>query len=83
MGFYHVIISLVHSFGIILQSISNLKSLLKWMPIQALLSISLQIYLVPKYGIYGITISLLLSFLFTLFWVLPLDIYKLRYSNAS
>jgi len=83
MCFYHIIISCVHGFGVVLQSISNLKSLLIWMPMQAIISIFLQIIFVQKYGISGIIIALSLSFLLTLFWVLPLNIYKIRYTNVA
>lgn len=71
LGTYHVVIAWVHGFGIPLQSMSDIRTLLIWTPIQAILSICLQIMLVSYLGIYGITLGMLLSFLLTMAWVLP------------
>jgi O-antigen/teichoic acid export membrane protein len=71
LGGYHVVIAWVHGFGIPLQSMSDVKTLLIWTPIQAILSISLQIALVPSLGVYGITLGMMISFLVTMAWVLP------------
>jgi len=71
LGLYHVVIAWVHGFGIPLQSMSDVNTLLAWTPIQAVLSISLQIILVQSLGMYGVTLGMLLSFILTMAWVLP------------
>lgn len=71
LGGYHIVIAWVHGFGIPLQSMSDVKTLLMWTPIQAVLSILLQIIFVQSYGMYGITLGMMLSFLLTMAWVLP------------
>ena len=71
LGLYHIVIAWVHGFGIPLQSMSDINTLIAWTPIQAILSISLQLILVQSFGMYGITLGMMLSFILTMAWVLP------------
>lgn len=74
---YHLVIAWVHGFGIVLQSMSDTKTFLIWMPVQAVINFILQLLLVPKWGISGIVTGMLLSFIITLAWVLPLRVKKI------
>jgi O-antigen/teichoic acid export membrane protein len=50
---------------------SDMKVLLVWSVIQTVLSIIFQIFLVKKFGLYGSTLGLILSFLLTAAWIVP------------
>ncbi|SNX29111.1 Membrane protein involved in the export of O-antigen and teichoic acid [Polynucleobacter meluiroseus] len=76
LGGYHLVIAWVHGFGIPLQSMNDLKGLLFWTPIQAVISVLLQVVLVQHFGLYGIIWALLLSFLLTMAWLLPIRVLK-------
>lgn len=65
------------SFATILQSMNEVNILIFTLPIQALISIISQYILGLHYGVNGIIIGLILSFLLTVVWVLPLKFYKL------
>lgn len=76
VGFYFIIRIWTDMFAIVLQSINCLIPLWIFTPIQALISVFLQIYLSSKYGVMGIVIALILSFLLTVTWALPIFAYK-------
>lgn len=76
MGFYFGIRVWTDMFATVLQSNSYLRPLWILTPIQALISITLQIYLSLAYGIIGIVIALIISFLTTVSWALPVIAYK-------
>ena len=59
------------TFATSLQSASDLSAFWKWVPAQALISVFLQIFLVSRYGIYGVMGGLIISFLATVAWALP------------
>lgn len=65
------------SFATILQSMNEVNILIFTLPMQALISIISQYILGLHYGVNGIIIGLILSFLLTVVWVLPLKFYKL------
>ena len=71
LGIYHIILVWVHGYAIVLQSMSDMKVLLVWSVIQTILSIIFQIFLVKKFGLYGSTLGLILSFLLTAAWIVP------------
>ncbi len=73
---YHLVIAWVHGFGIVLQSMSDAKTFLIWMPVQAVINFILQLLLVPTWGIAGVVSGMMLSFILTLAWVLPLRVKK-------
>jgi O-antigen/teichoic acid export membrane protein len=50
---------------------SRIGPLLRWVPVQAVISVGLQIYLTPRFGIAGMVIALIAAFLMTVSWVLP------------
>lgn len=58
-------------FAVILQSMNDIKMLLIWAVMQAVIGLGFQILLVPKYGIYGTVTALCLSWLLTVSWLLP------------
>lgn len=71
LGTYHLILVWVHGFAVVLQSMSDMRVLVVWSAIQALLSIFFQVMFVQLWGIYGITLGLITSFLLTAVWVVP------------
>jgi O-antigen/teichoic acid export membrane protein len=76
LGVYHMIRIWTDTFAMVLLSISNLKPFWIYVPIQAILSIILQWMLVPVYGLYGVVLGLIASFLFTVSWALPKAVWK-------
>lgn len=76
IGLYFIIRVWTDMFAIVLQSVNCLRPLWILTPIQALISISLQIFLSLKFGVVGIVLALILSFLITVSWALPLFAYK-------
>jgi len=65
------------SFATILQSMNEINILIYIVPAQALISILGQYYLGQYYGLNGIILGLILSFLLTVVWLLPLKFHKL------
>lgn len=74
VGGYLLIRVWTDTFAVVLQSVSDLAVLWRWVPVQAIISISLQWFLAPLYGVYGIMFGLILSFILTVAWVLPLRV---------
>lgn len=72
LGMYFVIRIWTDTFAMILQSVSKLSIFWKNLPMQALLSFGLQWLLAPRFGIYGIIIALISSYVLTVAWSLPL-----------
>jgi O-antigen/teichoic acid export membrane protein len=64
------------TFATFLQSANVLKIFWIYMPFQALISITVQYLLSIKYGINGILLGLIISFLLTSCWILPYKTYK-------
>ena len=58
-------------FAVILQSMSDVRTLFIWATVQATTNIALQIVLVPRFGIYGLFIGTAVSFILTVAWALP------------
>lgn len=79
--FYMMIRVWTDTFALILQSVNILKPFWKIVPIQAFLSIFLQIYLAKIYSIEGLLLGIIGSFLLTVSWYLPYKVkqqYKLK-----
>lgn len=76
LGFYHMIRVWTDTFAMVLLSISHMKPFWIYVPIQAILSIVMQWVLVPVYGLYGVALGLIASFIFTVSWALPLATWK-------
>ena len=76
LGFYHMIRVWTDTFAMVLLSISHMKPFWIYVPIQAILSILMQWVLVPVYGLYGVVLGLIGSFIFTVSLALPLATWK-------
>lgn len=69
------------SYGTTLQSMSLMKPFWILVPLQAIICVTLQWILAPRFGLYGVLTGLFLSFLFTVAWGLPYAIR--RYTKTS
>ncbi|MDR2425603.1 MAG: MATE family efflux transporter [Endomicrobium sp.] len=76
-GIYSFLIIWTSTFSVFLQSINVLKIFWIFVPIQALISITAQYFLSIKYGVHGILLGLIASFIFTTFIALPYKTYKI------
>ncbi|WP_298439779.1 MATE family efflux transporter [Geobacter sp.] len=76
LGFYQMVRVWTDTFAMVLQSMSYLRPFWMFVPMQALLSAGLQLALVPSYGIYGVVVGLIGSFLLTVSWLLPLALQR-------
>lgn len=80
-GGYQVLRVWTDTFAMMLQSVSQLRPFWLLVPLQAVTSVLLQLWLVPQFGLYGTFIGLTLSFLLTVSWGLPY--FLLRHARAS
>jgi O-antigen/teichoic acid export membrane protein len=71
VGLYFSVRIWTDTFSTVLSSMSRIGPLLRWVPVQAVISVGLQIYLTPRFGIAGMVIALIAAFLMTVSWVLP------------
>jgi O-antigen/teichoic acid export membrane protein len=78
IGIYFIIRVWADTFVTVMMSVNRFSDMLWLLPIQAAISISAQAYLGSRYGIYGIAIGLSLSYILTISWVIPLQIWRLR-----
>lgn len=74
LGTYFIIRVISDTFAMVLQSMSDLRVFWLYVPFQALLSVGLQSLLVPSFGLYGAVTGLIVSFLLTAVWILPLAV---------
>lgn len=65
------------TFSMALLSVNQIKIVNIYIPIQALISVSSQIYLGERFGPAGIVMGMVISFLLTAGWILPFYFYKL------
>lgn len=82
-GIYFCIRVWSDTYSMILQSINMLKPFWIIVPIQAILSIGLQIIFTKIYGVSGLLYGLIVSFLLTVAWYLPYQVNKLLQSNKG
>jgi len=82
-GVYFLIRVWTDTFAMVLQSGNNLKPLIRILPIQALLSVIMQLVLANYFHIYGLLIGVILSFIFTVVWYLPITSYKFLKENSG
>ncbi|WP_026765957.1 MATE family efflux transporter [Selenomonas ruminantium] len=75
-GVYYVLRVWTDTFAIILQSRNDMRPFLLMVPLQAVLSVTLQCLLVKTYGIYGVLAGLMLSYVITVVWYLPYKVYR-------
>ncbi len=66
--------------GVLLQSMGRLRIFLLYVPVQAACSLTLQIVLSRAYGVGGLVLGMLLSFLLTACWILPRHLRAVRRS---
>jgi len=82
LGIYYFLRVWTDTFAMILQSANELKPLRIALPFQALVGISLQIFLGGLFGVNGIVLGLLLSFVLTVSWYFPFRVYRLLNSKG-
>jgi len=76
-GVYYSLRVWADTFAVMLQSASNLKIFWIYIPFQGLISFLGQYFLGRNFGLNGIVMGLILSFLLTAAWVLPFGYYKI------
>ncbi len=74
---YIVFRVITDTYTIFLEAVSSLKIFWFILPIQLILCVGLQYFLSVKYGINGIILGYLLSFMLTTSWLLPFASYKI------
>lgn len=82
LGAMYVIRVWTDVFAVILQSMNDIRMLLILAILQAAVGLALQIFLVPRFGIYGTVIALCLSWLLTVSWLLPRRVWKHQKQNG-
>lgn len=75
-GIYQIIRSYTDTYGMVLQSMSYIRPFLVFTPFQVLINVTAQYILVKKYGPYGVIGGLIMSFLMTATWVIPVCFYR-------
>ena len=75
-GVYFVIRVWTDTFGMILQSISAMKIFLIAVPIEAGIAVALQILFVRRFGTIGIPAALIVAYLCTVSWIMPVTLYR-------
>jgi O-antigen/teichoic acid export membrane protein len=73
-GVYFVIRVWTDTFGMILQSISAMKIFLIAVPIEAAIAVTLQIMFVRKFGALGVPAALIVAYLCTVSWIMPITL---------
>jgi O-antigen/teichoic acid export membrane protein len=76
LGGYQIVRVWTDTFGTVLLSLSYLRPFWILLPFQAFFSGYLQWLLIPRFGIYGVVLGLIGSYLLTNFWGIPLAVYK-------
>lgn len=75
-GGYYIIRIWTDSFSMLLLSTEHLSMFWKWVPLQATLSVISQYLFASKWGAEGLVAGIVLSFLLTVSWVLPIQTYN-------
>lgn len=76
LGLLALIRTWTNTYAMVLQSVSALRPLFITTPLQALANAGLQLLLAPRFGVYGVTSGLILSYLLTTAWVLPVAVVR-------
>jgi O-antigen/teichoic acid export membrane protein len=71
LGIYFLLRIWTDTFAMVLQSANILKLFWIWTPIQGILNIFLQVMFTKEYGVYGIVLGLIFSYILSAVWVLP------------
>lgn len=77
LGLYFSVRIWTDTFSTVLSSMSRIGPLLKWVPVQAAINVTLQVVLAPRYGVAGMVIALITAFLLTVSWVLPRHVVRM------
>ncbi len=80
-GMYYFVRVWVDVFSTLLQSQGELWNLYWAIPLQVVISIGLQVLLVQSLSYYGVLIAVMLSYLLTMAWVLPMSARKFLVSK--
>jgi len=80
-GAFEVVRTWTNTFGMVLFAMSKVRVFWFMLPIQAALTVGAQALMAPAFGFYGITAGMLLGFVATGAWLLPLTVHRL--SRAS
>jgi O-antigen/teichoic acid export membrane protein len=75
-GGYFVIRVWTDTFGMILQSISAMKIFLVVVPVEATIAVALQIIFVRRLGPVGVPAALIVAYLCTVSWTMPVTLYR-------
>jgi O-antigen/teichoic acid export membrane protein len=75
-GVYYLIRVWTDTFGMILQSISAMKIFLIAVPIEAAIAVTLQILFVRRFGPLGIPAALIVAYLCTVSWIMPVTLLR-------
>jgi len=76
LGAYNLLRVWTDTFAMILLSMSDLTLLWMITPLQAFISVASQWYLAQLFGLYGILLGLILSFVLTASWILPWAVHR-------
>jgi O-antigen/teichoic acid export membrane protein len=82
LGIYYLFRIWSDTHAIVLQSCSELRPLWVLVPLQAVISVVAQWKLAPVFGVNGIVVGLILSYLLTVCWGLPLSLRRLSGEHA-
>ena len=70
-GLYYLLRVWCDTFSIVLQSMSYLRPFAIYIPIQAALNITVQILITKGFGVNGVLIGLIISYILTPVWIVP------------
>ena len=65
-----------NTFAMVLQSMSAMKALYVVLPLQAIINVAAQLLLAPRYGLQGVTLGILASYVLTTGWVVTLEVMR-------
>lgn len=74
LGVYSIVRVWTDTYAVVLQSMEDMSQFWIYVPIQAALSFSIQIVAVEIWGLSGVVIALIASYLLTVTWALPLRV---------
>lgn len=80
VGGYNAIRIWSDTFAMVLQSMSYLRPFVIYIPVQAFITIVLEMFFAPRFGVNGIVYGLVISFLLTSVWILPWCVFRRRKS---
>lgn len=83
LGLYFILRVWTDTFTMILQSVNCLRPFWILVPFQALLSLGFQWLFSTAYSYYGIICGLIVSYLLTVVWGLPVMLYKIKESSLQ